>query len=149
MDWNIRKGIPADKKAIEDLFLEMLRTIYNTEDVKGYEEGDLDKYFEGKSDIVYVADLDEKVIGYLSVEEHHDERDYLYLDDFCVGKAYRGNGLGSEFLKKAENYANERNVPAITLHVEKSNTGAIKLYEKNGYNIIRDDGDRYFLAKDL
>ena len=145
----IREGEPKDKKAIEDLFLEMLRTIYNTDDVKGYEEGYLGKFFEGNGDRVYVAEADGKVIGYLSIEEHHDDKDYFYLDDFCVAGAYRGRGLGSEFLKKAEEYAKERNIPAICLHVEKSNTGAMKLYEKNGYDKFRDDDSRDFLLKVL
>ena len=149
MDLIVRKGIPSDKKAIEDLFIEMLKTIYNTDDVDGYEEGYLDKYFEENGDFILVAECEGKVIGYLSIEEHHDERDYFYLDDFSVSEAFRGKGLGSKFLLEAEKYAKERNIPSICLHVEKTNTAAMKLYEKNRYKIFSDEDNRYLLAKDL
>ena len=147
MDWIIRKGISSDKKAIEDLFMDMLRTIYKTDDVEGYEEGYLDKFFDGSGDIIFVAEAEGKVIGYISVEEHREDRDFIYLDDFCVAGGFRGQGIGSKLLAAAENYAGEINIPAICLHVEKTNTAAMELYEKNGYKVFRDDGSRNLLLK--
>ena len=43
MNYRIRTAVPADEARIRELFLEMLRTIYRTDDVKGYGEGDLDR----------------------------------------------------------------------------------------------------------
>ena len=40
--WIIRKAVKEDKEKIEDLFIQMLRSIYHKEDVTGYEEGYLD-----------------------------------------------------------------------------------------------------------
>ena len=40
MDYVFRKAEKADSKKIEELFMEMLRTIYKTDDVEGYEEGE-------------------------------------------------------------------------------------------------------------
>ena len=36
MKYKIRTAVPADEKKIRGLFLEMLRTIYQKDDVKGY-----------------------------------------------------------------------------------------------------------------
>ena len=56
MRYTIRTAVKADEYIIRKLFQEMLRTIYDTEDVKGYEDGDLDRFFAGKEDRIYVAE---------------------------------------------------------------------------------------------
>ena len=148
MKIRIRRAVPADEKEICELFLEMLRTIYRTEDVKGYKEGDLDRFWVGNEDRIYVAE-DSGVVAFLSVEVHHDQGDYIYLDDFSVAEAYRNNGIGSELIQTAEVYAGEINVPVIVLHVEKTNQSAMRLYERLGYTPYRDDGHRFLMKKDL
>ena len=42
MGYRIRIAIPEDVQRIRELFIEMLQTIYHTEDVEGYETGSLD-----------------------------------------------------------------------------------------------------------
>ena len=39
MTYSIRKAVQEDEQRIAGLFIEMLQTIYHTEDVKGYEPG--------------------------------------------------------------------------------------------------------------
>ena len=143
----VRNAVPADEKRIRELFLEMLRTIYHTNDVKGYDDDALDRFWNGNEDRILVAE-DQEVIAFLSVEVHHDEKDYIYLDDFSVTEAYRNRGIGSELIHAAESYAKELRLPAIVLHVEKSNTSAMRFYERMGYTVCRDDGNRYLLVKD-
>ena len=140
--------MPADENKIGELFLEMLRTIYHTEDVEGYKEGALDRFWAGHESRIYVAE-DREVAAFLSVEVHHEQVDDIYLDDFSVTASYRGNGIGSELLNAAESYAREIHIPAVILHVEKTNQSALRLYERTGYSIIRDDGNRYLMKKDL
>ena len=45
MDLVYRKAALSDSKRIAGLFEEMLRTIYHTKDVEGYEDGYLDRFF--------------------------------------------------------------------------------------------------------
>ena len=92
MEYTIRKADRNDEKRIGELFIEMLQTIYNTTDVNGYEDGDLDHYFEDNENVIFVAESDNEVIGFLSVEVHREDRDYLYLDDFSVSTDCRGKG---------------------------------------------------------
>ena len=148
MGVRIRTAAAADENRIRDLFLEMLRTIYGTDDVEGYKDGYLDRYWSGGEDRIYVAE-DGEVIAFLSVEVHREEREYIYLDDFSVTEAYRGRGIGSELIRTAEVYAEEIGIPAVTLHVEKTNTSAMRLYERMGYSVFRDDGHRFFMVKDI
>ena len=50
MEYKIRTAVPADEEKIRELFLEMLRTIYHTDDVKGYEDGYLDRFWRENQD---------------------------------------------------------------------------------------------------
>ena len=126
----------------------MLQTIYHTDDVKGYEDGYLESFWNGGENRIYVAE-DEKVRGFLSIEVYREPQAYLYLDDFSVTAAYRGSGIGTELMRAAETYAREIGIPAVVLHVEKTNESAFRFYERLGYAIFRDDGNRYLLSKEL
>ena len=146
--YRIRKAVPADEKRIRELFIEMLRTIYGTDDVKGYGDGALDRFWTGNEGRIYVAE-DNDVVAFLSVEVHHDMGGYIYLDDFSVTEAYRSKGIGSALIRAAESYAKEIGMPVIILHVEKTNRSAMRFYERMGYSVIRDDGNRDLLKKDI
>ncbi len=73
----------------------------------------------------------------------------IYLDDFSVTAAYRNKGIGSDLLRAAEAYAGETGSRAVILHVEKTNTSAMCFYERSGYSIFRDNGNRFLLKKDM
>ena len=136
-----------DKTAIENLFLEMLKSIYPTETVKGYEADYLNRFFANSGDQIIVAELEHTVIGYISVELKRENVPFAYLDDFCVQYEYRNQGVGTQLLKLAQIYASEAGMSAILLHVESSNTSAQRLYERNGYEIYRTDGSRILMKK--
>ena len=143
----IRIAVPKDERKIRELFIEMLQTIYHTEDVQGYEPGCLDRYWGSGEERIFVAE-DEDVVAYLSVEVHHEpDMDYIYLDDLSVTKAYRNLGIGSALIREAEIYARKIGIRDIVFHVEKSNTSAFRLYERLGYKVFRDDGSRYLMNK--
>ena len=143
----IRKAVPEDEESIRALYAEMLRTICRTETVQGYESGSLDRFWAGGGDRIYVAEAG-RVVAFLSVEVHREAQAYLYLDDFSVTEAYRNRGIGTELLRTAEACAQELGIPAVTLHVEKSNVSALRLYERRGYAVFRDDGSRYLMVKE-
>ena len=148
MGYRIRLAIPEDEQRIRELFIEMLQTIYHTEDVEGYEAGSLDRYWINGEERVMVAE-DESVVAYLSIEVHHEqEADYIYLDDLSVTESYRNLGIGSALIHEAEGYAKEIGIQHILFHVEKSNTKAFQLYERLGYKVYRDDGNRYMMIND-
>ena len=148
MNYKIRIAVPADEDKIRALFLEMLRTICDTEQVDGYPDGYLDRFWAGGEDRIYVAE-DGDVVACLSVEVHDDHGKYLYLDDFSVTAACRGKGIGSALIRTAEALAAEVRAAAVLLHVNKTNSSAMRLYERSGYSIYRDDGPRFLMKKDI
>lgn len=50
MEWTIRRAVKNDESRINELFIEMLQTIYNEKNSDGYEEGYLDRFFDNHED---------------------------------------------------------------------------------------------------
>lgn len=145
--WKLKKAVKEDEHIIRELFIEMLQAIYMTENVNGYEEGYLDKFFNGGDDWICVAETDGKVVAYLSIEVYRGQEEYIYLDDLSVSEKYRGNGIGTELIKAAERFAREINIPVVFFHVEKSNILAFELYKRLGYSIMKEEGTRFGMIK--
>ena len=69
-----------------------------------------------------------------------DKKDKGFITDFSVDEEYRGNGLGSKLLNDAIN-----KYKGYDLLVDKSNTLAINMYKKRGFEIIKTIGDQYYM----
>jgi len=148
MDFTYRKARSSDSERIAELFEEMLRTIYHTEEVEGYEDGYLDRFFSEGSDLIYVAERGKEVVAFLSVEVYSEDG-YIYLDDFSVTAECRNKGIGTKLVSLAEDYAESMGISAIVLHVEKTNERAYQLYRKQGYLDHEDQGKRILMVKEL
>ena len=144
-----REAVKADFNRINELFMEMLRTIYERDDVKGYQDGDLDYYFSDRDDWICVADSGGKVEGFLSIEVHREPENYLYYDDCCVSKNHRCKGIGNALINEAEKYCKNLGFSTIVLHVEETNTNARRFYEKRGFSIQETDRKRLCMVKHL
>jgi ribosomal protein S18 acetylase RimI-like enzyme len=148
VNFTLRKAHADDKKRIEELFIAMLESIY-TEAQNGYETGYLNKFFTGGDDWICVAECNDTIIGYIAIEVHNEPEKFVYLDDISVSEAFRSQGIGSALIKKAESYAAEKNAAYIALHVDVSNTSALKLYERLGYSVRRNEENRLFMRHDI
>ena len=147
MEYTLRRAEPRDKERIEALFIEMLRSIYHKDIYDGYEEGYLDGFFNSSDKCIYVAEINGTVEGYISIEIHREDKGFVYLDDFSVSEEYRGKGIGTALIKKAEHFAKENRIYTVVLHVESANNGAFKLYNKLGYCVSEEQDDRYRMIK--
>ena len=149
MEYTFRKAVKQDSERINQLFIEMMQTIRKTDQVNRYPDGYLDKFFDGRDEWISVAVYNGEIVAFLSIEVHHEEKEYIYLDDLSVTKQHRNNGIGTKLIRNAEEYAKEINIPAICFHVEKTNTNAFRLYQRLGYEIYRDQETRYLMIKHL
>ena len=148
MDYVLRKAKSTDTIRIEELFVEMLKAIYHTDDVKGYETGYLDKFFLDKEDWICVTEYKNDVVAFLSIEVYRDE-DYIYLDDLSVTEGCRNKGIGTKLIHTAEKYAEEIGITKIVFHVEKANEDAYRLYLRLGYSGDADEGSRIRMNKSV
>jgi [ribosomal protein S18]-alanine N-acetyltransferase len=89
---------------------------------------------ESLADANYVffvaAFLDETVAGYVGAYLAADE---LSITNVAVTASYRRCGAANQLMKALDAFAKEKNLYGITLEVRVSNSAAIALYEKNGY----------------
>ena len=144
MNITYRRAVSADTPAIERLFADMLRSV-GADGISGYEDGYLDKFFGG-SDVIFVAEAGGEVVGYVSVEVYPE---FVYLDDLSVAEKYRGNGIGTKLIALAEQYAEDREVPAVSLHVARTNTSARYLYQRLGYAVSDEEESRFRMVKHI
>lgn len=146
MDYVLRKAKSSDAIRIEELFVEMLKGIYHTDAVKGYEIGYLDKFFSDREDWICVAEYKKNVVAFLSIEVYRDE-DYIYLDDLSVAEGFRNKGIGAKLIQAAEKYAEKIGITRIALHVEKTNKDAYQFYLRFGYSEAADEISRFRMNK--
>ena len=67
---------------------------------------DIKRNFLDKEDWICVAEYENDVVAFLSIEVHRDE-DYIYLDDLSVAEGCRNKGIGTKLIHAAEKYAEE------------------------------------------
>ena len=70
-------------------------------------------------------------------------------NDYFPFKQIKNCVIGTELLGKAQEYATEKNISQIHLHVEKSNSDAIRLYQHLGYKVINEENTRFLMVKML
>lgn len=92
--------------------------------------------------IVFKAVYDDKLIGFLFLEMIYRQSKGLMFSklgnilNLGVDEVYRSRGIGTMLLNAAEKYARNQGGEALDLGVFAFNKGAIKLYERLGYEII-------------
>ncbi len=101
-----------------------------------------------------MADLNGQIIGAVWVRILAGEiKGYGNVDDktpeFAIAlfKEYRKEGIGTKLMKKMISYLTEKNYSQTSLNVQKENY-AVRLYQKLGFEIIRENkGDYVMLLK--
>ena len=90
------------------------------------------------SAIVYGVFDGQTVLGYLwAYEVQFREERRVYVSEVHVDQSLRGQGFGMLLLEAAETEARNRGIPALYIHTEANNTGAIRLYERFGFRMER------------
>lgn len=138
MNVGIREMVQQDKETV----LQMMRVFYSSSAVwtNGSEEiflADIENcvgdcpFLEG-----YVFQEGDEIQGYAMVAKSFSTefgKPCMWIEDLYMKPAYRGLGIGSLFF----HYLEEKYKDVIfRLEVEKENTKAIGMYEKNGYAFL-------------
>ncbi|WP_373899407.1 GNAT family N-acetyltransferase [Haloimpatiens sp. FM7315] len=88
---------------------------------------------------------DDFKVGYFYLD---DKGEKFELDDLYVLNDYRGKGIGTEVLKFVDLNCKKKN-KNVFLYVFAKNEGAIKLYIRNGYKIVKKIKEsRYIMEKE-
>ena len=90
---------------------------------------------------LYVAKLDNRVVGYLLVKiRSYDwsgmvKRKVMLIDELCVEESCRGQGIGKEMMADAHALARAFGCTDLQLGVYPQNDGAVAFYQKCGFTI--------------
>lgn len=102
------------------------------------------------------SEIDPVLEPYMKLEQYGS----LYICAMAVFEEYRGMGIGSKFLKIAEDKARGLGLSQLSLIVFEQNKGAHSLYNRNGFyevmrepvvphKLIHHTGDALLMVKDL
>ncbi len=144
----IRVAEMRDVGRIRELFTEEMRSIFPAGPASAPDPHAYDKYFTDTDDRLWAAERDGEVIGFLALEIYRDP-DYAYIDDVCVTEKYRNRGTGTELIRTAVEYAESIGIPAVVLHAEQTNEGALRLYQRLGFREYGISGSRVRLIKEI
>ena len=139
----IRKATINDLNSVQELNNSLFDLEFNNFDdtlKQGWPfEKDGKEYFEYmiKNEIVFVAEVEEKVVGYLagSICEQisYITETFAELDNMCIDEAYRRFGIGTLLMNKFKKYCKENNIQNIKVTASAKNSRAIQFYMKNGF----------------
>jgi len=90
-----------------------------------------------KNEIVFVAEVEEKIVGYLagSICEQisYITETFAELDNMCINEEYRRFGIGTLLINEFKKYCKEKNIQNIKVTASAKNSRAIQFYMKNGF----------------
>lgn len=140
---NIRKARKEDMKAVQDLRYKLSK--YEKEiglniavPEWGYTEvGETDyNYFLNKQ-FIYVAEEDEKIVGFITGEILPKKEWYTVqlgtINNLYVLEDYRHKGIGKQLMQTMINSFKEKGIETFELYAFSNNVDALKFYEKLGF----------------
>lgn len=101
---------------------------------------ELQKAYHHNSGRMFVAEVEEEVVGFINVQFEHESQiyistlvDYAYISDIVVLQAYRGRGLGTMLLQQAEAFARQQGATVLKIGVLARNQQAADVYQHAGF----------------
>ena len=94
------------------------------------------KLLSSSSDKIFVAEAENKVIGYV----HTNDYDVIYaphmknIMGIAVAKDYKHNGIGTALLQAVESWGKQTGASGVRLVSGESRTGAHEFYRHCGYS---------------
>lgn len=86
--------------------------------------------------IVFGAALHEQLVGVVKVTRYED---HLYFSRLAVLPEFQGKGIASSLVRFIEQLAAREHIPTVRCKVRKSEVDNIRLYEKLGYSISKEE----------
>lgn len=139
----IRKAVLEDLISIQKLNDNLFDLEFNNFDDTLKREWALEKegqeYFEDmiKNEIVFVAQIEDKIVGYLAgnicEKISYITETFAELDNMCIDDEYRRFGIGTLLMDEFKKYCKEKNMQNIKVTASAKNSRAIQFYMKNGF----------------
>jgi len=139
----IRKANINDLKVIQELNNELFELEYNNFDSDlitswPFEEKGKNYFIDMiKNNIVFVAEVDNNIVGYLAgrtdIKLSYVSKKTAELDNMCVSDKYKRLGIGKMLISKFKKECKENHVENILVTASIKNINAIEFYKKQGF----------------
>jgi len=137
----IRRALVKDLDAINELTVEMHNDMGALVGIKFSMEELKEEMYEKEEDLenTYVAELDGKVVGYMSFSQRVEENEffgkYYHLYHIAVKREFRGRGVAAKLFDTLQRRAKRENVNIVcgTLCLNKE---ALEFYKRMGFKPI-------------
>lgn len=139
----IRRALEKDIQSLLNLLSEVLELhaslrpdLFHSGTTK-YNKEHLIEKLKDDNNPIYVAVINEKVVGYAMTQIHPSKspafpKTIFYLDDLCVDEAYRHQGIGETLFDYVKEEAKNRGCYELTLNAWLDNKNALAFYKKMG-----------------
>ena len=97
------------------------------------EDNDYSSYINNPDKAVFLAYSDEECVGQIVLRK--DWNKYAFVEDICVSRAGRGQGIGTDLMQKAIEWAKEKELDGVALETQDNNLLACRFYAKCGFGI--------------
>lgn len=92
--------------------------------------------FHKKGDFFYVAEVNEKMIGFtMAMKESLNRTKHRAYVVIGIRQAYQGQGIGGRLFDQLDKWAHEQSLRRLELTVMVHNEVGIALYEKKGFMV--------------
>lgn len=116
----------SGKWAFEEILFDEVKNIRFPDDQLDWIE-----YIDSEDKALFLAYKDDDCIGQIRIIQ--DWNRFCYIENIATKEDFRGHGIGSLLLTKAEDWAKERNLIGISLEAQDDNLGACRFYVKQGF----------------
>ncbi len=124
-----------------------LKTIVDAPELRVY----IDRFGEENDDTALCAEINGKIIGAVWARIMND---YGHIDNetpslaISLYEEYRSQGIGTALLNNMLDLLKSKGRTRVSLSVQKANY-ALKMYEKAGFEIFKDNVEEYVMLKKL
>jgi RimJ/RimL family protein N-acetyltransferase len=143
LTYTIRSAITSDAKDLSELRVQIDGETENLDREKGeafIDESGFEQLIHKDTNyprnLFLVAVADKRLVGFSRCEGTHLKR-FSHKVEFgvCILKDFWGYGIGNNLLKRSFLWADSNGIKKITLNVLETNTRAIELYKRLGFEI--------------
>lgn len=152
IELNIRRGTFQDAESLMPLAIEIFNDTFAShplnkpEDMQAYiaeafSLEQLQNEFSDKNTVIFIAEIEEKMVGYAKLHEHSTEAcvsddDPIELQRLYVSKDFHGLGVAGSLMNKCFAEAQSKNYQTLWLGVWEHNYRAQRFYEKLGFKKV-------------
>ena len=130
----VKKLDAVDLDKFKDL-ISLFENVFKMEDLRMPDDNYLSRLLDGKSFLVFVAMIDEKVVGGLTaytLQQYYSELPLIYIYDLAVRTEFQRQGIGKLLISAITDYGKVTGVEEVFVQADEEDGYALDFYKSTG-----------------